>query len=205
MRNKSSLQVAIKFFLEKAAFEKELQIYCHPMLQQAVPARLAMEDNSTGACRTPYGFVFPPFLIIECGANLDEWARCHNPDEHFVTVFQETESGTVKVSAAVDIWAIGVIAYELLTGEPLFRAHGLPSESANAQIRAALAGRTRLPWEEEGPMVEAQLQKLRGLRRSVLRCLRRNPDERPEAAALLEVWDHAFDQTQSKGTGWSAA
>ena len=51
-----------------------------------MPATLAIEDNMKGEWRTPYGFVFPPFVIIERGQSLDEWARDNNPD--FITIFQ---------------------------------------------------------------------------------------------------------------------
>lgn len=55
-------------------------------LCKMMPATLAIEDNMSGEWRTPYGFVFPPFVIIERGQSLDEWARDNNPD--FITIFQ---------------------------------------------------------------------------------------------------------------------
>ena len=55
-------------------------------LCKMMPATLAIEDNMKGEWRTPYGFVFPPFVIIERGQSLDEWARDNNPD--FITIFQ---------------------------------------------------------------------------------------------------------------------
>ena len=55
-------------------------------LCKMMPATLAIEDNMSGEWKTPYGFVFPPFVIIERGQSLDEWARDNNPD--FITIFQ---------------------------------------------------------------------------------------------------------------------
>ena len=52
-----------------------------------MPATLAIEDNADGEIRTPYGYVFPSFVIIEQGESLDEWAR-DNANGDFITVFQ---------------------------------------------------------------------------------------------------------------------
>jgi serine/threonine protein kinase len=69
----------------------------------------------------------------------------------------------IVVDAAVDIWAIGVIAFELLAGERAF-----PTGSRNlAQVRACLAGRAPLPWERGSAGAPARLKKMRGLKRTV--------------------------------------
>ena len=52
-----------------------------------MPATLTVEDNASGECRAPSGYVFPPFVIIERGESLEEWARtCDETD--FVTILQ---------------------------------------------------------------------------------------------------------------------
>lgn len=78
--------MAIKFYLEKAAFEREQELYMHPDLQSTIPATMAIEDNSSGELATPYGYMFPPFIITENGQSLKEWASRNNPD--FITIFQ---------------------------------------------------------------------------------------------------------------------
>ena len=106
---------------------------------------------------------------------------------------------TIHVDAAVDIWAIGVIAFELLTsaavpGVPL---RSLPSaapqltaagpglgDAAAAAAADTLAGRALLPWELGAPGSQQQLKKMRGLKGSVLWCLERDPERRPTAAEL---------------------
>lgn len=105
---------------------------------------------------------------------------------------------TIRADPAVDIWAIGVIAYELLSGERALPSSGLEPAEAEAAALDAISGRAALPWE--GPEAAPQLEKLRGLKRTVLRCLERNPKRRPTAQALLESWDHTFDNMQSQGT-----
>lgn len=55
------------------------------------------------------------------------------------------------------------------------------------------AGRGALPWEGEGPEVQARLRCLRRLKDSVLACLDREPARRPTAQQLLATWEHFFD------------
>lgn len=115
-------------------------------------------------------------------------------------VIRALEGGqrTIQADPAVDIWAIGVIAFELLTGERALHPSGLEPAAAETAALDAISGRSQLPWEqaEAGP----QLEKLRGLKRTVLRCLERDPARRPSAQALLKSWDHTFDNMQSQGT-----
>ena len=84
------LQAAIKFYLDLSAFQRERELYTQPALREMMPATLAIDDNASGECATPYGYVFPPFVIIECGQSLDEWARRNQAD--FVTIFQVQHS-----------------------------------------------------------------------------------------------------------------
>jgi hypothetical protein len=80
------MQAAIKFYLQRAAFDAEKELYMDTQLKKMMPATLAIEENIKGDWRTPYGYVFPPFVIIERGQSLDEWARDNHPD--FITIFQ---------------------------------------------------------------------------------------------------------------------
>eukprot|EP00892_Ulva_mutabilis_P002686 jgi/Ulvmu1/12418/UM009_0068.1 len=258
-------KAAIKFYMDKTAFQRERDLYQEPQLNSMMPATLAIIENADGGCKTPYGYSFPPFVIIECGQSLDEWALA-NSKADFITIFQALshsvralqklhsvgyahrdikpgnilrrykehdwtlidfgctsqigttanmaftlkyappevmhamESGcrTIAVDSAVDMWAIGVIAYELLTRERAFPVDGLPVAEAEQKARDAIAGRTQLPWEvAAADGTDTQLSKMRFLRHTVLRCLDRDPTGRPSAAELLETWDHAFDDLQS--------
>jgi len=117
----------------------------------------------------------------------------------------EAGSRTIHVDAAVDVWAVGVIAFELLTGERAFPIHDMSAaESANA-AQEAIAGRALLPWEGTSDATQARLQKLRGLKRTVMRCLDRRPANRPTAAALVSSWDNTFDNMQTQGTDLTTA
>ena len=81
------MQAAIKFYMDRSAFEKERQLYTESQLKAMMPSTLAVEDNGGGEAATPYGYVFPPFVIIECGQSLDEWAM-DNANKDFITIFQ---------------------------------------------------------------------------------------------------------------------
>lgn len=122
-------------------------------------------------------------------------------------VIQALESGrrTVHVNAAVDIWAIGVIAFELLAGERAFPVDGLPSAETEQAAKDAIMGRTPLPWEALSDGANERLGRLRGMRRTVLRCLDRDPAERPSAQALVNSWEHIFDNMKTRGTDWGNA
>ena len=97
----------------------------------------------------------------------------------------------VGVSAAVDVWAFGVIGYELLARE-LWCA-GLSQE----QMVAAISTEGQLPWEaatkqEQAALRKALRRKLQRLAPIVLSCLARLPDERPKAAELVTSLDSLF-------------
>ena len=87
---------------------------------------------------------------------------------------------TVIATTAVDMWAVGVIAYELMTGYPAFPEVDWTGED----IESAALGTLPYPWEGEvGTFVEIPSQLV--LWRAVQGCLARSPQKRPSAATLL--------------------
>jgi hypothetical protein len=79
-------EVAIKFYTHKEAFTREAELYRDSGLKRSMPATLAIVANEDGSLRTPYGFSFPPCIIIERGQSLNEWASANVGD--FITIFQ---------------------------------------------------------------------------------------------------------------------
>lgn len=77
--------------MDRAAFDREKALYTQSELKAMMPATLAIQDNAQHDICTPYGYVFPPFVIIEQGQSLDEWAR-DNANGDFITVFQVCHS-----------------------------------------------------------------------------------------------------------------
>ena len=77
----------MKFYLDQSAFERERELYTESQLKEMMPATLAIEDNKSGQAATAYGYIFPPFVIIECGQSLDEWSM-DNANKDFITIFQ---------------------------------------------------------------------------------------------------------------------
>jgi serine/threonine protein kinase len=101
---------------------------------------------------------------------------------------------TMICDAAADVWALGVIAYELLTRSPLF-----PWLSSQEDTWKQLLGEAPLPWEPGCEGAAEKLQELRALKRGVLACLARDPKDRPTSELVLSSWAHMFDnQTRTR-------
>ncbi|MDE2270370.1 MAG: protein kinase, partial [Xanthomonadaceae bacterium] len=80
-----------------------------------------------------------------------------------------------KLTRTTDIWGLGAILYELLTGQPPFRA-----ETAQDTVKLVLEGHVRAPRRAQ-PDLPLDLEAI------VLRCLSRDPRERyPSARALAD-------------------
>lgn len=100
-----------------------------------------------------------------------------------------------------DLRLLGVVGLSVLQGHVEFSVQRCVWNGAVVvQVFSAIAGRTPLPWEPgSAGDVEERLKPLRGLKRTILKCLSRDPAQRPSAAALIASWDHSFDDMQTKG------
>eukprot|EP00892_Ulva_mutabilis_P010421 jgi/Ulvmu1/7751/UM039_0059.1 len=102
--------------------------------------------------QTLTSYKFPAFVIIECGQSLDAWAR-DNTNNGFITIFQAQRP-------------------DLRFPSSTCRQRSWPP-SRVAAARSWAIGRTQLPWEALSDGAKERLGKLRGLKRTVLRCLDR--------------------------------
>jgi serine/threonine protein kinase len=100
------------------------------------------------------------------------------------------QNGDSKMTAekAVDMWALGVIAFELLTKTRVF-----PSSTSQDQAMRILCGLEPLPWEEGAEGAEEKLQMLKGLKNPVLKCLARDPEARPTADGVQRLLGDLFE------------
>lgn len=86
---------------------------------------------------------------------------------------EQAQVRTHKLSQATDIWGLGAILYQLLTGQPPFRA-----ETAQDTVKLVLEGEVRAP-RSFNATVPLDLEAI------VLRCLNRDPHERYSSARAL--------------------
>jgi serine/threonine protein kinase len=99
----------------------------------------------------------------------------------------EARESIIMVDASMDMWSFGLMAFEMLTEEPVF-----PPYTSTEDVCAQVSGRKLLPWEDP-ETADEKLKKLRMLRRSLVKCLSRDPVERPTSSELLAAWNHLFD------------
>ena len=88
--------------------------------------------------------------------------------------------GEVLVVPPVDAWSLGVVAYEVLTGERAL----MVTRNSRERIIQALRGERPLPWETEGGA--AADPRLGALHGPVLGLLARDPNHRMTADAFAE-------------------
>ena len=97
-------------------------------------------------------------------------------------------ASTHVVAPALDVWALGVMAFELLAARPAFSAF-----TTVAEIFASLLeepGAQPLPWAD--PNAAGDLEQLGNLRGPVLACLSPDPKARPTANALVATIHRLF-------------
>jgi serine/threonine protein kinase len=109
-----------------------------------------------------------------------------------IAAFEAGEK-THVASPAADIWALGVIAFEMLTGERMSDAF-----IGKAAVLNAIAGRTVLPWE--GPRRHELAAKLSVCPPHVLECLQRDPAQRPSIDAVVSAWEHVVLSASAAAT-----
>jgi len=90
----------------------------------------------------------------------------------------EQAAADPRIDARADLYALGVVAYEMLTGRPPFTG------ATTQQVVAAHVTRRPEPLSTRRPGIPAALDAL------VMQCLEKDPDDRPrDAEVLLPVFE----------------
>eukprot|EP00892_Ulva_mutabilis_P011312 jgi/Ulvmu1/8553/UM044_0087.1 len=95
-----------------------------------------------------------------------------------------------EVACAADMWALGVMAFELLTGRAAFN---LLTDSRQ-HVVAQLLGDLPLPWE--GELTDAVRDCLGGFKGPILRLLQRDPLQRDTASQFFAACRHVTSATR---------
>ena len=129
-------------------------------------------------------------MMLCCAASTTRltFSMAYSPPETLHAV--RAGEHTITSDPSADIWAIGVITYELVLGRPAFPARAWSRE----QLTQAARGQLAYPWEEpDQPGRFRHMPEARALSGALRACLNRRAARRPTAAALGRRFNHLFD------------
>ena len=66
-RCQDGAELAVKFFLARGAFERELGYYQSAKLRDILVPVVHFDGNQNGTVRSSSGYAFPPFIVVERG------------------------------------------------------------------------------------------------------------------------------------------
>ena len=156
------------------------------------PANLFLTARADGS---------PLIKVLDFGISKAEWLlglAGYNPDLTATAdtlgtpmyMSPEQVRSTKNVTVRTDIWALGVVLYELLAGVPPFWADSLPALSA------------KIVADPATPLSQRRNDLPAGLDAVVLGCLEKDPDRRP--ASILELARALSPFAPAVTQGWIA-
>ena len=84
---KDETPLVAKFFPNREAYDNYSALHAANAVSVAMPARHRTFTNDESIYRSPAGFVFPPFVIVEHGMSLDEWRATQRPATEATSMF----------------------------------------------------------------------------------------------------------------------
>jgi dipeptidyl aminopeptidase/acylaminoacyl peptidase len=129
------------------------------------PANVLMDENGE-----------PHVADFGLARRLDQMRAADNTEVSGTPSYMAPEQATAraqKITPATDIWGLGAVLYELVTGTPPFLA-----DSAQATLQLVVQGNLRNP-RDMAPDLPRDLEAI------ILKCMARGPDERYASAREL--------------------
>jgi serine/threonine protein kinase len=78
-----------KFFPNRESYDKYTALHEVTAVSVAMPIRHRTFTNDESIYRSPSGFIFPPFVILEFGLTLDEWRSKPQPTSEATAMFYD--------------------------------------------------------------------------------------------------------------------
>ena len=82
-------QYAVKFFLQRSDFEREVRLYKDGALRRAMPRLFVANGNRGGEWRSRSGLPLPPHIVLERGVTLREWSRVARKYGELLNMFEQ--------------------------------------------------------------------------------------------------------------------
>jgi hypothetical protein len=92
--------LSCRFFERKEDWQRESALYKHDQIRNTLPPVHGGTDNADGTVRSPSGFPYPPYLVMERGAPLNEWLHQKRSGPAVLNMFFDVAAQLTRLHSA---------------------------------------------------------------------------------------------------------